>query len=77
MNPFEIVDNWLQNMQGDIKDIAITLFTIGIMVTGSILFFGGEEKNPIFKKAFAWLLIGLIVMLLAGPIVTWVDTSLG
>lgn len=76
MNPFDIVDKFLQNMKGDIQDVAITLFTIGIMVTGSILFFGGEEKNPIFKKAFGWLIVGLIIMLLAGPIVTWIDTSI-
>lgn len=66
----------LNSLFGDITSTFITLFAIGILVCGLLAAFGGEENQAKFKRGLFLCIIGLIVFLLARPIVEYFQRNL-
>lgn len=66
----------LNSLFGDITSTFITLFAIGILVCGLLAAFGGEENQAKFKRGLLLCVGGLIVFLLAKPIVSYFQTHL-
>lgn len=73
---FSQIQGLLNTLFGDITSTFITLFAIGILVTGLLAAFGGEENQAKFKKGLFLSIIGLSVFLLAKPIVTYLQNNL-
>lgn len=66
----------LNSLFNDITSTFITLFAIGILVCGLLAAFGGEENQAKFKRGLFLCIIGLIVFLLARPIVNYFQSNL-
>ncbi|WP_068505919.1 TrbC/VirB2 family protein [Paenibacillus kribbensis] len=74
---FDLINKFLETLFGDMTKTGITVFAIGLLVTGLLAAFGGEENQGKFKKAFGLCLIGLAAFLLAKAIVAYFQTNLG
>ncbi|MEB6550206.1 TrbC/VirB2 family protein [Heyndrickxia sporothermodurans] len=73
---FGKIKKLLTGFTTDIKSTFITLFIIGIMFSGLMVWLGGDENAPKFKKSLLVCCIGLIVFLIASPIVSYFKTKL-
>jgi len=73
---FKSLRTLLNALFTDITSTFITLFAIGILVCGLLTAFGGEENQAKFKRGLVVCIGGLIVFLLAKPIVSYFQTHL-
>ena len=73
---FESLQGLLNSLFGDITSTFITLFAIGILVCGLLAAFGGDENQTKFKRGLFLCVVGLIVFLLARPIVNYFQNNL-
>lgn len=73
---FDSLNNLLNTIFIEFRQILITLFAIGLLVTASLTAFGGEENKRKFQQGFVISLIGLIVFFLAKPIIEFVRSTL-
>ncbi|MBU8732516.1 hypothetical protein KM915_20930 [Cytobacillus oceanisediminis] len=73
---FTSIQNLLKGIFGDFQTTFIWLFVIGILISGLLVWLGGEENAPKFKKSLVICIVGLMVFLLASPIVSYVDSYL-
>ena len=73
---FERIQGLLNTLFGDITNTFITLFAIGILVTGLLAAFSGEENQAKFKKGLIFSIMGLIIFLLERPIVAYIQNNL-
>lgn len=73
---FESLQGLLNSLFGDITSTFITLFAIGILVCGLLAAFGGDENQAKFKRGHFLCVVGLIVFLLARPIVNYFQNNL-
>jgi hypothetical protein len=72
MNPFTKINSFVQASTTSITTLVISIFILAIIVTGAMVAFGNEENVPRFKKALGWSIVGLMVVVLARVIVSWV-----
>ncbi|WP_255516161.1 hypothetical protein, partial [Geobacillus sp. C56-T2] len=73
---FDQLRGLLNSLFGDITSTFITLFAIGILICGLLAAFGGEENQAKFKRGLFLCISGLIVFLLARPIVYYFQSNL-
>lgn len=74
---FTQIGKLLTGLRTDISNTFITLFIIGLLFCALMVWVGGDENAPKFKKSLLVCLAGLVIFIIAGPIVTYVKTKLG
>lgn len=75
MNPFTKINTFLGTIVTDVTGLAITIFTIGFIICAIGVARGSEENVPRFQKGLLWTGIGVVVVVLAKVIVTWIKTG--
>lgn len=73
---FGRIESLILSLFTDMQSTFIWIFAIGGLFSGLMIAFGGEENAPRFKKMLMWCIVGLVVFLLAKPIVEYVKTNL-
>lgn len=73
---FEAIDGLLNSLFKDIQSTFITLFAIGFLVCAFGTWAGDEHSGPRFKKGLVLCIGGIVVFLLADPIVTYFQKRL-
>lgn len=73
---FVTIKNFLLALFTDFQTTFIWLFAIGILVTGLLVWTGGEENAPKFKKGLVVCIVGIMIFLLAKPLVVYIDQYL-
>jgi len=75
MNPFTKIDTFLKTIVLDVTNLALTIFIIGFIICAIGVARGSEENVPRFQKGLLWTGIGVVVVVLASVIVTWIKTG--
>lgn len=73
---FSRIQGLLSTLFTDMQTTFIWIFIIGMIFCGIMLWQGGEENAPKFKKSLIGCGIGLVIFLLAKPIIEYVQTNL-
>lgn len=73
---FNRIRGLLNTLFSDMQSTFIWVFSIGFVVLGLMAWYGDEQNTPRFKKGMIWCAIGIVVFLLARPIVTYVQSNL-
>lgn len=73
---FATIKSFLLKLFTDFQTTFIWLFAIGILVSALLVFTGGEENAPKFKKGLIVCIVGMMVFLLAKPLVSYMDANL-
>ena len=73
---FNRISGLLEALFTDMQTTFLTIFTIGILICAVGVFAGDEHSAPKFKKGIITCVIGVIVFLLADPIIDYVKVNL-
>lgn len=73
---FARITKLLNKIFVDLQSTFIWIFAIGILISAIGVWAGGEENAPKFKKGLTLSIIGVIVFLLAKPMVDYVKANL-
>lgn len=73
---FESIQSLLNTLFSDISQTFVTLFAIGIVILGILAALGGGDNQSKFKAGLLFCIFGLIVFLLAEPIVSYFQDNL-
>lgn len=73
---FKRIENLILSLFTDMQTTFIWIFALGGLFSGLMVAFGGEENAPRFKKYLMFCIIGLVVFLLAKPIVEYIKAKL-
>lgn len=60
----------------DLQSTFIWLFAIGILISAVGVWAGGEENAPKFKKGLTMSIAGVVIFLLAKPMIDYVKMNL-
>lgn len=73
---FARIGGLLNALFSDFQSTFITIFAIGILICAVGVWSGDEHAGQRFKKGMIFCAVGLIVFLLAKPIVNYIQTNL-
>lgn len=73
---FTRIGSLLSRLFTDLQTTFIWIFAIGILICAIGVWAGDEQNAPRFKKGLMLSVIGLIVFLLARPIIDYVKMNL-
>jgi uncharacterized YccA/Bax inhibitor family protein len=73
---FSTIKSFLLRLFTDFQTTFIWLFAIGILVSALLVWTGGEENAPKFKKSLVVCIVGMMIFLLAKPLVQYMDAGL-
>ena len=73
---FATLKAFFSSLFNDMQGTFIWLFTIGMLICGLMAWLGDEANQSKFKKALVFCIWGLVIFLLAKPIITYVDSKL-
>lgn len=73
---FDRIDGLLSALFTDIQTTFITLFAIGLLICAVGAWAGDEQTTPRFKKGLFLCVGGVVVFLLADPIITYFQNRL-
>ena len=75
VNPFNKANTFLGSTFTSILNLVITVFGIGIVICGAMIWKGDEENVQRFKKAIVWIFIGFVISILGKGILAWVKAG--
>ena len=73
---FNSIKSLLLSLFIDMQTTFITLFAIGFLFCALMIWQGEEQNAPKFKKGLGFTVAGVVVFLLAKPIVEYVQSGL-
>jgi len=73
---FDSINSLLNTLFSDIQSTFITIFAIGFLVCAFGTWAGDDQYGPRFKKGLMLCVGGIVVFLLADPIVTYFQNNL-
>lgn len=73
---FTSIKSFLLKLFTDFQTTFIWLFAIGILITTLGVWMGGEDNAPKFKKGLVISIFGILIFLLAKPLVSYMDANL-
>lgn len=73
---FDRIGGLLQALFNDLQSTFITIFAIGLLICAIGIWAGDEHATPKFKKGLIMCAAGVVVFLLAGPIVNYISNNL-
>ncbi|HZH61509.1 MAG TPA: hypothetical protein VEY70_18460 [Metabacillus sp.] len=73
---FQFIQNLLNALFSDITNTFKTLFAIGALFCGIMIFSGNEENVPRFKRSLLWCIVGFAAFLLVKPMLQYLDKYL-
>ena len=73
---FTTLKNFINKLFTDFQSTFLWIFALGFLFCGLMVWLGGEENAPKFKKGLLFTICGLVVFLLAKPIVQYLDAGL-
>ncbi|UOR14085.1 hypothetical protein [Halobacillus amylolyticus] len=73
---FNRIGQFLDILFADLQTTFLTVFAIGLLICAIGVWAGDDHSGPKFKKGLVLCAFGVIVFLLAGPIVEYIDTNL-
>lgn len=73
---FTRIGKLLNKIFTDLQTTFIWIFAIGILISAIGVWAGDEQNAPRFKKGLMLSIVGVVVFLLAKPIIDYVKTNL-
>jgi len=73
---FDRISTFLNTLFTDMQGTFITIFMIGLLICAVAVLAGDEQSTPKFKNGIKVCLIGLVVFILAKPIVDYIKINL-
>lgn len=73
---FITLRNAILTLFGDMQSTFLWIFAIGLLICSLGAWAGDEQYSPRFKSGIKVCIIGLVVFLLARPIVQYIDSLL-
>lgn len=73
---FNRIGGLLDALFSDFQTTFITIFAIGILICAVGVWSGDEHAGPRFKKGMIFCGVGVIVFLLARPIIDYIQANL-
>lgn len=73
---FDRIGGFLNNLVSDMQGTFITIFAIGILICAIGVGLGDEQASPKFKNGIKLCVAGLVLFLLARPLIEYVQTNL-
>lgn len=73
---FESIDGLLNTLFNDLQSTFITVFAIGLLVCAVGIWAGDEQATPKFKRGLMMCAAGVVVFILAQPIVNYISSNL-
>lgn len=73
---FDRIGNLLSTLFTDLQSTFITIFAIGLLICAVGIWAGDEQATPKFKRGLMMCAAGVVVFLLAGPIVSYISNNL-
>lgn len=73
---FERINGFLNTVFSDMQSTFITVFMIGLLICAIGVWAGDEQSSPKFKNGLKLSVLGLVVFILAKPIIDYVQMNL-
>jgi len=73
---FDRISGLLNTLFNDMQTTFITIFAIGLLVCAVGIWAGDEQATPKFKKGLIMCAAGVVVFILAQPIVNYISNNL-
>jgi len=73
---FESISGLLNSLFSDMQSTFITVFAIGLLICAVGIWAGDEHATPKFKRGLIMCAAGVVVFLLAQPIVNYISNNL-
>jgi len=73
---FERIQGFLNTLFSDMQGTFITIFAIGLLICAIGVWAGDEQSSPKFKNGIKLCVIGVVLFLLAKPVIEYVQTNL-
>lgn len=73
---FDRIQGLLTSLFTDMQTTFITIFAIGLLICAIGVWAGDEQSGPRFKKGLMFCSLGVVVFLLARPIVEYITNNL-
>ncbi|QDY46983.1 hypothetical protein FK545_20555 (plasmid) [Planococcus glaciei] len=73
---FERINGFLNTVFSDMQSTFITVFMIGLLICAIGVWAGDEQSSPRFKRGLVLSVLGLVVFILAKPIIEYVQINL-
>jgi len=73
---FDQINGLLNSLFTDMQSTFITIFAIGLLICAVGVWAGDEHAGPKFKKGLMFCAMGVVVFLLARPIIDYISINL-
>ncbi|AQQ55586.1 hypothetical protein [Planococcus lenghuensis] len=73
---FERISVFLNTLFSDMQSTFITIFMIGLLICAIGAWSGDEQATPKFKNGLKLCVGGVVLFLLAGPVIDYIQTNL-
>lgn len=75
-NLFERIGVFLNTLFSDVQSTFITIFSIGLLICAIGVWAGDEQSSPKFKNGLKLCVVGVVIFILAKPIIDYVQVNL-
>lgn len=73
---FARIQAFLNTLFSDMQGTFITIFMIGLLICAIGVWAGDEQSSPKFKNGIKLCVLGVVLFLLARPVIDYVQTNL-
>lgn len=73
---FERISGFLNTLFADMQTTFITIFMIGLLICAIGVWAGDEQSSPKFKNGLKLCVVGVVLFLLAKPVIDYIQTNL-
>lgn len=75
-NVFDRISVFLNTLFSDMQGTFITIFMIGLLICAIGVWAGDEQSSPKFKNGLKLCVLGVVLFLLAKPVIDYIQTNL-
>lgn len=75
-NVFDRIGAFLNTLFTDMQGTFITVFMIGLLICAIGVWAGDEQSSPKFKNGIKLCVLGVVLFLLARPVIDYIQTNL-
>ncbi|MFC3210679.1 hypothetical protein [Planomicrobium okeanokoites] len=73
---FDRIGAFLNTLFTDMQGTFITVFMIGLLICAIGVWAGDEQSSPKFKNGIKLCVLGVVLFLLARPVIDYIQTNL-
>ncbi len=75
-NVFDRISAFLNTLFSDMQTTFITIFMIGLLISAIGVWAGDEQSSPKFKNGLKLCVLGVVLFLLAKPVIDYIQMNL-